>query len=148
VQSYFDSGVLVKLYVYEPGSEEAAALATEVPSIPFCELHDLEIRNALRAQAGRGVLERGQLDAALGALEEDLASSRLALVSLPWREVFRRGMELSSAHTARLLCRSLDVLHVAAALELGCVRLVTADERQARLARSAGLRVRRLRPAS
>jgi hypothetical protein len=41
--------------------------------------------------------------------------------------------------TARLGARSLDVLHVAAALELGLRRFVTFDVRQQRLARAVSL---------
>jgi hypothetical protein len=42
-------------------------------------------------------------------------------------------------HATRLLCRSLDILHVAAALELGCTRLVSGDDRQLALAKIVGL---------
>ena len=54
-------------------------------------------------------------------------------------EVFGAATRLASTHSARLLCRSLDVLHVAAALQLHCRQVVSADERQLALAVSAGL---------
>jgi predicted nucleic acid-binding protein len=54
--------------------------------------------------------------------------------------VFAGAEVLSALHASRLLSRSLDTLHVAAALELGCKRFVTFDARQARLAEAAGLK--------
>jgi predicted nucleic acid-binding protein len=48
--------------------------------------------------------------------------------------------QLARRHAARLGCRTLDALHVACALELKAKRFWTFDERQAELARAAGLR--------
>jgi len=48
---------------------------------------------------------------------------------------------MSRAHSARLGCHTLDVLHVATALELGLRSIVTFDRRQQQLARDVGLRV-------
>jgi predicted nucleic acid-binding protein len=55
-----------------------------------------------------------------------------------------QGLELAHQHTARLGCRSLDVLQVAAAVLAGIERFVTADRRQSQLARRAGLPTTRL----
>lgn len=55
-----------------------------------------------------------------------------------------RATELSRLHTPVVGTRTLDVLHVASAVELGCRTLITYDERQAALARAVKLRV--LRP--
>lgn len=50
--------------------------------------------------------------------------------------------QLARRHAARLGTRTLDTLHVASALELKAKRFWTFDERQARLARAAGLRLK------
>jgi hypothetical protein len=42
-------------------------------------------------------------------------------------------------YTVRLLCRGLDILHVAAAMALGCQRMLSGDDRQLALARAVGL---------
>jgi len=47
---------------------------------------------------------------------------------------------LARHHGARLGLRTLDTLHVASALELKAQRFWTFDERQAKLARAAGLK--------
>ena len=46
-----------------------------------------------------------------------------------------------TAHTSTLGCRTLDILHVAAATLLGASLFVTYDQRQAQLADLAGLKV-------
>jgi predicted nucleic acid-binding protein len=53
--------------------------------------------------------------------------------------VFVKGNELTESLSAQLGCRTLDVLHVAAALVLHATEFVTLDERQRRLAAAAGL---------
>ena len=55
--------------------------------------------------------------------------------------VFAKSCNLAQQHSARLLCRSLDILHVACALDLACDRFVSGDDRQLRLARATGLKV-------
>jgi predicted nucleic acid-binding protein len=47
--------------------------------------------------------------------------------------------KLSLDHSITLGSRSLDILHVAAALEFGCDNLITFDQKQERLAKEAGL---------
>lgn len=48
---------------------------------------------------------------------------------------------LSALHSETLGTRSLDILHVAAALVLGLPEFLTFDQRQLALARAAGMRV-------
>jgi predicted nucleic acid-binding protein len=140
VKTYVDSGVLVKLYSWEILSEVAAKLVADLSGVPLVALHELEIRNALRAQQGRGVITEKQLREALRAFESDVREHRLVRVQVGWSEVFLAGERLSRRFTAALLCRSLDILHVAAANQIGCEELITGDSRQARLAEMAGLR--------
>jgi uncharacterized protein len=78
---------------------------------------------------------------ALASLEEDCTEGRYVPVDILSRATLRRAGELSRRHTAATGCRSLDVLHVATALELGLPYLVTFDRRQRQLARTTGLKV-------
>lgn len=140
MKTYVDSGVLVKLYSWETLSEAAVKLVADLSVVPLVALHELEIRNALRAQQGRDVISKQQLNEAIRAFEKDIGEHRLVRVHVDWPEVFLAGERLSRRFTAALLCRSLDVLHVAVAGAIGCNELITADCRQARLAKMAGLR--------
>ncbi len=63
-------------------------------------------------------------------------------VDVPLPEMaFERCIQLTKQHGTRIGMATLDTLHVASALELGAERFWTFDERQAKLARAAGLKV-------
>jgi predicted nucleic acid-binding protein len=65
-------------------------------------------------------------------------SGVFAVTSPGWAGVFAKAESLATAHAANL-CRSLDTLHVALALELGATEFCTFDQRQAVMAKAAGL---------
>ena len=77
---------------------------------------------------------------ALASLEEDFAEGRYIQADLLWRAALKRAGDLSRKHTPALGCRSLDVLHVASALELERKNFLTFDRRQQKLAEAAGMR--------
>lgn len=76
-------------------------------------------------------------------LQTDIDEGVWKLVNIDLAAVFRMAERLSMAHTAEIGARSLDILHVAFARELGVTDFVTGDERQARLAAAVELRVTR-----
>lgn len=143
--AYFDSSALVTIYVTGPFSTRAREEAVRAGRIAFTPLHDLEVRNALRALHGRRALTAAQQAEFERLLDHDLRVERLVSATLDFAAVFRRAAGLSAAHTAKLLCRSLDILHVAAALELGATEFASGDERQLRLAAATGLTVMDIR---
>jgi predicted nucleic acid-binding protein len=53
---------------------------------------------------------------------------------------FELAVELARRHVAQLGSRTLNTLHVASALELGAREFWTFDQRQAKLAKAAGLK--------
>jgi len=140
VKVYFDSSALVKIYVTEPYSARARKEAQAVPQLPFTWLHTLEVGNAFQVLAGRKLLTAAESRELHEQMEDDRQALRLAEVAVDWPKVFHEAVQLSRRHAARLLCRSLDILHVAVAVELGCQRFVTSDERQLALAGEAGLK--------
>jgi predicted nucleic acid-binding protein len=97
--------------------------------------------NGLALASFRGFLSATALEAALDALDDDFEQARLRPADLPWRAVLKRSADLSREHTQNLGTRSLDVLHVASALELGLKRFVTFDSRQGQLAIAVGLKL-------
>jgi hypothetical protein len=58
-----------------------------------------------------------------------------------WRAALNRAAELSRQYSRTLGTRTLDVLHVASALELGVRTFITFDIRQQNLVKAAGLRL-------
>ena len=142
---YFDTGVLVKLYYLEPGSQEVAARAAKERSLPFPSLIEIELRNALRVLQGRELLGADELSAALTMIDEDIAAGRLRRLPMEAAAVQECAENLSRRHAARTKCRALDLLHVSHAIVAGIPRLFTGDKRQAELAKLADLRVEFLR---
>jgi predicted nucleic acid-binding protein len=139
---YFDTGVLLKLYIPEPRSAEAMAIVNDSPGKPpITLLHELEMRSALRQKAGRGELTQEQSDALIAQVESDLSLGILERVALSWPDVFSTAEALSAAHGVSTMCRSLDTLHVALALDMGATEFCTFDTRQSRMAEAAGLSV-------
>ena len=137
---YFDSSALVALYVTEAFSARARRELRKLSCVPWTLLHDLEVRNALRLLHGRRHIDEAELHGLLGHIDDDLQRGRLARPVIDLGTAFRRAEELSRKHGSKTLARTLDVLHVAALLEIGCETLVSGDERQITLAKAEGLR--------
>ena len=76
--AYFDSSALVAVYVTELHSEAARIEIRRHASVPWTQLHDLEVRHALRLLHGREQIDQGELAALLLHIDEDLREGRLA----------------------------------------------------------------------
>lgn len=145
MEVYADTSVLAKLYVAEPNSADAIALVKKhAPPLPIVSLHDIELRNALRLKAFRGEMSPQELSASLVDYEHDVRQGAMQRVAPDWDQVVRAAESLSAKWTAKLGSRSLDTLHVGAAVVLQCSVFLTFDQRQGALAKHAGLRVRGL----
>lgn len=138
--TYVDSSALVAVYVPERFSEAARRTLRAVPQVPFTQLHELELTNAFELLRGRGLINEEERRAIQAQLQEDIESQRLARVSMDLEHVFRDAGELSRAHSAKFLTRSLDLLHVAAAHVAMCTMFVSADDRQLAVAKATGLK--------
>ncbi len=137
---YFDSSALVAAYVNEVHSPRARAELRKQRPIPWTPLHDLEVRNALRLLRGRAQINADEFHGLLAHVDEDLEGGRLERPAMELGAVFRRAESLSEVHASKTLARTLDILHVAAAFELGCTSLVSGDDRQIALAKAEGMR--------
>ncbi|MSU50156.1 MAG: PIN domain nuclease [Opitutus sp.] len=138
---YIDSSALRHLYVHGSRSAAMSAWRFRCPgSLPLTRFGRAEICNAILGAAFRGDLTGAVAQLSLAGFENDINSGDIRLVDLPWRRALDRTAELSRAHTITLGTRTLDVLHVASALELGARTLVTYDTRQAALAKAVGLK--------
>ena len=107
----------------------------------FTPLHRLEIINAIRRNLASKRIRRKQALKALQTLRADLRSGFYLQPPLDWSKVFQRSHRLSRKHASKLLVRSLDLLHVALALELGTNEFLTFDDRQRQAASAEGLKV-------
>jgi predicted nucleic acid-binding protein len=140
VSAYFDTSALLAAYVTEIHSPVARWALRRHGSISFTPLHRLELRNALELLVGRRILSAAERDGLVAQIQEDRQAGRLIDAAADWEVVLTIAGDLSIAHTRKYLTRSLDLLHVAVALELKCETFVSGDRRQLRVARAAKLR--------
>lgn len=139
---YYDSGVIVKLYVREDLSDVVTRFVRrQGHAVVVNSLHEIEIRNALRLKRFRNEIDAGQLAASLGMIVADFVDRRLIRYAVNWRLVYDAAERLSAAAAATLGVRTIDLLHVAAALSRKADGLVSLDRRQCAAARQTGLEV-------
>jgi predicted nucleic acid-binding protein len=130
VTLYVDSSALLKRYVDEHDSEAAVSLMATDPVLVTSRLTEIEVRRNLTR-----LLDGSELTSSRRQLAVDLDA--FALVSL----------DASTCNEAariaeQTLCRSLDSLHLAAAVRTGtATSLLTFDLRQAQVARTLGMMV-------
>ena len=136
--TYLDTGCFVKLYYPEPDSPKVIAL---IQGKPVCHtpLHELEFVNALQLKVFFKTATAVQVSAARALVETDLKTGVLVSASGDGKDVFGEAVLLAEKHTSTFGCRSLDVLHCAAAKILGASEFISTDGRQKKLAAAMGL---------
>jgi predicted nucleic acid-binding protein len=139
VTTYVDSSALVPVYVPEQFSKAARSVIRAAGQIPFTPLHRLEVLNAFELLVGRSLMARDECRAVQAQLRDDIENQRLMPVALDLDRVYAEAGELSTLHTAKILSRSLDLLHVAAAHVALCTTFASADDRQLAVAKASGL---------
>ena len=141
--TYPDSSFLISLVSKDSRSLDAAAyMARCAEPLIFTPLHRIETRNALRNAVGRGAITESERRAAFHRIDDDLREGLLMHTPADWTDAFRRADELSEKHAATEGQRTIDLLHVALALESGANTFLSFDVRQRKLARAAGLKVK------
>jgi predicted nucleic acid-binding protein len=139
---YADPSALLKLYLKEPESRAMTAWrAKHGLPLPVTHHGRVELINGIGLATYRGFITEPTSEAALDALDDDFAQGRYIPADLLWRAALKRAGEISRKHTPTLGCRSLDVLHVASAVELNLRYFVTFDLRQQQLAKAVGLKL-------
>jgi len=141
-RTYADPSALLKLYVHERESAAISGWRARIGgALPVTEHGRLEIVNGICLAAFRKAISGDASIDALASFDEDVAEGRYVHADVLWRAAVRRANEMARTHTTTIGCRTLDVLHVATALELGLKDFVTFDRRQQQLARAVGLKV-------
>jgi len=141
--AFADTGFIASLYLEESTSKAAdAALGTKRVPLPLTPLAALELRNAFNRAVQRQRITAAQRDALWQDVEADIASGFLVLTPVPADELHHKARRLSDRYTPTLGTRSLDLLHVAAALVLQAKVFFSFDDRQRKAAASEGLKVK------
>jgi predicted nucleic acid-binding protein len=139
LSTYADTSFFVSLYIPDVHSPEAERRMASRPVVWLTPFHVAEWTHAVEQQVFRRVASRTEADQSYERFQQHRESSLWVEVALP-ESAFDVCAQLARRHGARLGLRTLDTLHVAAALELKAERFWTFDERQKSLARTMGLR--------
>jgi predicted nucleic acid-binding protein len=146
MKAFPDTSFLCALYRLQANSSEAATYFAHMPgALEVSTLLLYEFRQAVRFQVRlhRHDSSKGYSQAEghsmLADLKADLVSGALVTVPAPWAEIHLAAERLSERHTDAGGHRSMDILHVATAIELGAKEFLTFDKNQRILAEAEGL---------
>lgn len=137
---YVDTSALIKRYVREAGSDEFDEFSRE-PSYDriLCPLQMVEFTSTLQRRIRMGAMDRHQVAGARHRLLADLAAGGWRLVGFE-TDVFSKATALLTE--LGVAVATLDVLHLACALQSNARHFATADRQLATAAHKAGLAVR------
>jgi hypothetical protein len=110
-------------------------------AIPLTLLGELELINGVRRTFAVKAIDQQEPDAIFRQIADDEASGILVRHAVDQAEHYAKARELSKKFTPTIPARSLDILHVAAALLLKPAKFASFDDRQRMLAHKAGLAV-------
>ena len=128
----FDASALIKRYASEPGRDRVLALfdaASELVVAAHCQT---EVASALIRRRLEGGLPPHEFDRVWTAAQRDVAD----MIRVPLDSQVERFAFAAMEHGP---LRGMDALHVGSALVAGVDLFVTADQRQAQVARALGL---------
>lgn len=143
MKSYADSGFVVSLYKNEETSAQASrTLQSTRPPVLLSSLGLLEVRNAFHLAVFRKQITEPERQLKWQRFNEDLDAGLYAMPPIAQAELYAKAGELADKYSATEGTRSLDLLHVAAALLVEAGELLSFDARQRKVAASEGLKVR------
>ena len=143
MKSYADTGFLISLYLNEATTAAAnAAVQTVRHPLPLIPLAFLELRNALYLAVFRKQVDEATRAAAWQRVELDIRNGIYVEAPLGQLDLHEKASQLAQKYTATLGTRTLDLLHIAAAVLLEASQLLSFDERQRQAAEREGLKLR------
>jgi hypothetical protein len=138
--AYADAGFLVSLYGQDDHSAAATAVVASKPVFILTPLGEAEFTNAVELRVFRKEWTRREARLVHEHFLQHQGAGVFRLEPLG-SEVWEKALILSRRRSAKLGTRTLDLLHVAAALVLRPDVFYTFDERQRKLAKAERLRV-------
>ena len=142
MDSYADTGFLISLYLNESTTAAAnSVVQTSIGPLPLTSLGFLELRNALYLAVFRRQISEAIRRAAWQTIEHDIRNGIFMNARVDSDRLYGKAAELADKHSATAGTRTLDIIHVAAAILLGTKQLFSFDNRQRTVATREGLRV-------
>ncbi len=138
---YFDTAILLKLYLPEKESHLAEQRFNEVgKGVVFTELHRTEMISVILRHLREKNIDEQQCGGVLADIEADIADGVFVMPSVQWDDVFACAQRIATENP-HVPCRTLDLLHVAVALSLNATELCSTDKKQIGMAVAAGLQI-------
>lgn len=142
MKTYYDTGVLLKLYTSEPESGNVGQFVhSRGEKLFVTDLHVSESVSALKLKVFRKECHEEAAAAGIALIMDDLKSGVLQLVEVDWDRAWQECRLLSEKLASASGVRTLDALHVGVARQSGAEEFVTSDSRQSDLALRLGFHV-------
>jgi predicted nucleic acid-binding protein len=146
---YSDTSFLVSLYLNDQNGETAIRFVEKRGGpILYTPLVRIEMANALRLWQFRKILTESQIRAVFLNISDDLANGFLQETPVVWSDLLPLAERLSVQFTPKTGSRTLDILHVAAAIVLDVNDFLSFNKKQRLLAKKADLSVFPKKPVS
>lgn len=140
---YADTGFLISLYLNETTTVAANRIFHSVAlPVPLIALGVLELRNAFHLAVFRKQITTVVQRAAWLRVERDIQGGLYVVTPVPSTDLYRQAEALANRHSQALGTRSLDLLHLGAALILQAKEFLSFDVRQRAVAKAEGMVVR------
>lgn len=138
---YLDTSALLKLYIREQGSDEIQArIASQDHPLPVWEIQEAELINALHLKVFWKEITLAQAEIQIELFHDRRKRGLYIFPEIDRSSLMKRFLSLS-AQTSRLGSRTMDIFHVACALEIAATEFLSFDQRQNTLAAHAGLKL-------
>lgn len=101
----------------------------------------VEVFNGFCQAERSGLLAKGESRQVIRLLEQEVRLGYWPHVEFDWTDAVRTAGELRAEHSLKMVVRSMDLFHVAIAIEVGAEALLSFDTDQVTLAEAAGLTI-------
>jgi predicted nucleic acid-binding protein len=135
---YFDSALVAKFYVNEPGREAVRRLAAQAGIVVTSGIAVAEVSAAFHRKFREGALERTVFKALQGQFENDVEQGLWKLVG-PSEALLQEVQALFASLDRSVFLRSLDALHLVTAKAERFGRIYSNDRHLLQACRKLGL---------
>lgn len=138
---YLDTSALLKLYVREEASELVQNLVTsQKDPLPIWEFQQFELINALQLKVFWKEIDAEDANRLLSLFDQRMRRGQYYYPHIDRGELMLTFRSLAK-WTPETGCRTMDILHVACAMQISPQFFISFDQRQQNLARKAKLSV-------
>lgn len=137
--AYFDSALIAKFYLNEPGREVVRDLARRLGAVMSSGIAVAEVSAAFHRKLREGAVRAATFEALQGQFRHDLDQG-LWQIRGPTEDLLQQVHRVFETLDKTVFLRSMDALHLVTARDLGFDRLFSNDRHLLAASSSLGLR--------